>query len=210
MENPLPPPSAYISRYALRDSAPVAPPSPPPPRSARRVSASVAPARTPALASVARGFRSHRPPCTRCCGRGAGRGRGGQDGLGLAGISSGESGESVKGGSGRGAHHVVGAGERRERIAQYPRPKLAHGLVGADQVGRPRAGAHPAEHLTAHSKCDDEGAGNDEQQKMSVSRNYCLSSPRVTSRPGSRPRAGPPPRPARPRLPPAPSSPLFS
>ena len=70
----------------------------------------------------------------------------------------------MKGGSGRGAHHVVGAGERRERIAQYPRPKLAHGLVGADQVGRPRAGAHPAEHLTAHTKCD-EGAGNDEQQK---------------------------------------------
>ena len=69
-------------------------------------------------------------------------------------MSSGESGESVKGGSGRGAHHVVGAGERRERIAQYPRPKLAHGLVGADQVGRPRAGAHPAEHLTAHSKCE--------------------------------------------------------
>ena len=74
----------------------------------------------------------------------------------------------MKGGSGRGAHHVVGAGERRERIAQYPRPKLAHGLVGADQVGRPRAGAHPAEHLTAHTKCD-EGAGNDEQQKMYVS-----------------------------------------
>ena len=51
-----------------------------------------------------------------------------------------------------GAHHVVGAGELGGRVSQYAGPELAHGVIGAEQVGRPRAGAHTAEHLTAHRK----------------------------------------------------------
>ena len=60
--------------------------------------------------------------------------------------------ESKFGRNESGAHHVVGAGELGDRVSQYAGPELAHGVIGAEQVGRPRAGAHTAEHLTAHRK----------------------------------------------------------
>ena len=60
--------------------------------------------------------------------------------------------ESKFGRNESGAHHVVGAGELGDRVSKYAGPELAHGVIGAEQVGRPRAGAHTAEHLTAHRK----------------------------------------------------------